>query len=261
MHRLSWDLHLHPAPSADPRWGDGLRLWQAALDAGVHGFVWKSHEEHTVERCHSLPPGPPVAIPSASLNSWATPDSVIGAVEAGARWIWGPSRDADGRLAWDIPLPGWWPELKAELAALSHPVVVATSHLDSKGRAELAAAAAELPLVHCTVTHSLYIPQDEADTLAGFECAFEFDLYTYIYPLPGRPTGDLVEQARRLVQRGVLVYIASDAGQAHVGNPFEFSGRVLTDLARGVGDDLVESLADENPSRFVRQVLPTEVHL
>ena len=55
MPALSYDLHVHPAPSAAPRWGDGDRIWQAAAAAGVRGFVWKAHEEHTVARCLELP--------------------------------------------------------------------------------------------------------------------------------------------------------------------------------------------------------------
>ena len=44
MPQLSWDLHLHPAPSTAPRWGDGLQVWQAASEAGAR--VWMSRIGH-----------------------------------------------------------------------------------------------------------------------------------------------------------------------------------------------------------------------
>ena len=259
MPQLSWDLHLHPAPSTAPRWGDGLQLWQAAGEAGLRGFVWKSHEEHTAQRARGLPPGPPTAIGSASLNAWASLPSVLGAVNDGARWIWGPSRDSKGRLAWDLPLPAWWPELRSMLPTLPHPVVLATSHLDAAGRLELARAAADVRDVHCSVTHSLYLPAEEATVLADLGCAFELDLYTAVHPVPDRQYGDLVVQATALRETGGLVYLSSDAGQKQVGNPFEFSSRVLNDLAEKAGYDLIAELAVQNPAEFVGRVLPAEV--
>jgi hypothetical protein len=259
MAQLSWDLHLHPAPSATPRWGDGLQIWEAARDAGVRGFVWKSHEEHTAQRARALPPGPPIAIGSASLNGWATVDSVMEAVALGARWIWGPSRDADGRLAWDLALPPWWPELRSAIATLPHSIVLATSHLDPTGRLEFARSAAEHPALRCSVTHSLYVPTEEATMLAKLGCAFEFDLYTSVHPVPGRPQGDLLARAESLCETGSLVYITSDAGQAHVGNPFAFSKRILGELEDKHGGSLIDELAVRNPAALVSGVLPAEV--
>jgi len=259
MSQLSWDLHLHPAPSATPRWGDGLQIWEAARDAGVRGFVWKSHEEHTAQRSRALPPGPPTAIGSASLNAWATLNNVMEAVALGARWIWGPSRDSEGRLAWELPLPPWWPELRSALATLPHSVVLATSHLDAAGRLEFARTAAERPTIRCSVTHSLYVPTEEATVLAKLGCAFEFDLYTAVHPVPGRPQGDLLMRAASLWETGSFVYLTSDGGQAHLGNPFEFSSRVLTDLSAKSGSGLVDELAVRNPAKLVGTVLPAEV--
>jgi hypothetical protein len=259
MSQLSWDLHLHPAPSATPRWGDGLRIWEAARDAGVRGFVWKSHEEHTAQRSRALPPGPPTAIGSASLNAWANVESVMEAVALAARWIWGPSRDSEGRLAWDLPLPPWWPELRSALATVSQSVVLATSHLDAAGRLELARTAAERPTVRCSVTHSLYLPARETAALSELGCAFEFDLYTAVHPVADRPQGDLLTQAASLRETGSFVYVTSDGGQAQLGNPFEFSARVLSDLAAKSGTGFVDELAVRNPAELVGTVLPAEV--
>src|SRR5690242_2100822 len=108
---LSWDLHVHPGPPRLGRWGGGLEVWNAAREAGLEGFVWKSHEEHTAKACSLLPAGPPFAVASATLNPWASPDSVAEAVGAGARWVWGPTKRPDGVVGWDLPLPDWWSEL------------------------------------------------------------------------------------------------------------------------------------------------------
>ncbi len=251
MRHFSWDLHLHPGPSSAPRWGDGLQVWNAARDAGVRGFVWKSHEEHTIDRCRSLPPGPPVAIGSASLNPWATAATVRSALQAGARWIWGPTRNANGDLAWDLPLPSWWPELLPDLPA---GVVLATGHVDAAGREAFAVIASQLSGVYCSVTHSLYLDDNEMIALADLGCAFEFDLYTAAYPVPGRPRRDLLERARELRDHDVFVYLTSDAGQAHVGNPFDFSGRMLDQLATEAGDRLIDELAVEKPEAFVARI-------
>jgi len=247
MSQLSWDLHIHPAPSAAPRWGDGLQIWEAARNAGVRGFVWKSHEEHTAQRCLALPPGPPTAIGSASLNAWASLESVMGALALGARWIWGPSRDAEGGLAWDLSLPRWWPELRATLATLSHAVILATSHLDAAGRLEFARTAAERPNVRCSVTHSLYLPAEEAGSLSELGCAFEFDFYTAVHPVPGRPPGDLLVQAASLRDAGSFVYFTSD------------STRLLSELAASSDNGLIDEVAVRNPAELVGTVLPVEV--
>ena len=256
---LSWDLHLHPGPSAAPRWGDGRRVWDAARAIGLRGFVWKSHEEHTVDRCRALPAGPPLAIASASLNPWTTLEQVIDALDHGARWIWGPSRDADGKPAWDLPLPPWWLELREHLSQVRRSVALATSHLGPAGRRAFAETAAAVPTVASSVTHSLYLDRAEADALGSLGCAFEFDLYTSIYPVPGRPAGDLVELATQRLERGSLAYLTSDAGQAHVGNPFEFSAAVLADLSKRIARPLLHSLAVDGPAEFVGRVLPAEV--
>lgn len=259
MVQLSWDLHLHPGPSFVSRWGDGHRIREAARAAGVQGFVWKSHEEHTVARCRALPPGPPVAIPSATLNVWSTINDVVTAVGSGARWIWGLSRDADGHLAWDLPLPPWWPALRKWLAEADQPIVLATAHLGPQGRREFAEAATSMENAVCSVTHSAFVSPEEAANLAQLGCAFEFDLYTYRFPQQGRPTWDLVERAANLNEAGALVYLASDAGQQHVGNPFDFSAAVLSELVERAGRELIESLAQRNPASFVRHVLPLSV--
>lgn len=255
---LCWDLHLHPAPSSAPRWGDGRRVWEAAREAGVRGFVWKSHEEHTPWRCGELPTGPPHAIGSVSLNPWATLEDVLAALEAGARWIWGSTQDRYGAIGWELPLPCWWPELRRYLSSRGNGcVVLATGHLGREGRETLAAAAAELDRARCSVTHSLYLPFGELCRLARYGCAFEFDAYTYAFPPAGREQGVIERWVDAALEQGCLAYATSDGGQPHTGNPFVFGARVLERLRLRLGPERLSLLAEQGPAALATHVLST----
>jgi hypothetical protein len=251
---LSWDLHVHPGPSRVQRWGDGLRVWNAAREAGVSGFVWKSHETHTVDLCRKLPPGPPHALASASMNPWATVSDVADALERGARWLWGPTIDESGEIMWNTELPPWWPMLLGQLRQLRSRVVLATGHLGANARAELASTAAELGL-HCSVTHSLYLPLDEVESLAAYGCAFEIDAYTYAFP----PVGHLRSNAAQLIELAVehdcIVYATSDGGQVHTGNPFTFGPRVFEGLRPQLGSECLQQLTQSGPAQIAHAVL------
>jgi hypothetical protein len=190
---LSYDLHVHPGPSAVPRWGNGEAVWDAARAAGVRGFVWKSHEEHTSGRCAQLPEHPVRAIGSASLNPWARMPDITAAIEAGAEWVWGPTTSRAGEIAWDLPLPEHWDGLAAWLRACRPRVVLATGHLGSTGRAAMVRLAAEVG-VPCSVTHTLLIGLDEALELARLGAALEIDAYTYLHPPSGRALTDVAKR-------------------------------------------------------------------
>lgn len=252
--QLSWDLHVHPGPTTASRWGDGQRIWQAARNASVSGFVWKSHDEHTARRCRDLPAGPPYAFGSASLNGWARLEDVLQAIEDGAVWIWGATRLAGGRFGWDLELPAWWDELAAHLHGIRTPLVLATGHLGQAGRRSFAEAAAANANVRCSVTHSLYLSAAERDDLRRLGCAFEVDLYTLTHPLPRGAYGDLLSKVERLQGADALVYLTSDAGQAEVGDPYVFSAKTLVALERRVGTDLINALAISGPDTMAAHV-------
>jgi hypothetical protein len=253
---LSWDLHVHPGPSNVPRWGDGRRVWSAAREAGVAGFVWKSHERHTHDLCAELPPGPPHAIGSASLNPWAGVEDVAAAVESGARWVWGPTCTPDGENAWELPLPAWWDELWAELADSDRRFVLATGHLDAEGRRRFAEACAAVPHVTCSVTHSHFLTGDELRSLATTRCAFEFDCFTLTRAIPGRSAGSLPELAGLVLEAGCTAYLTSDGGQASTGDPFRFAAATLEEWRTACGDDLLLTLGRTGPVRFVEEAFP-----
>jgi hypothetical protein len=254
MAGVSYDLHVHPGPSAAPRWGDGRRVWEAAAAAGVRGFVWKAHERHTAELCRALPTGPVRAIGSASLNAWAAPGDVWDAVEGGARWIWGPTLADDGGVGWELPLPEWWDELAARLSGARQRLVLATGHLGTEGRSAVARLARAHEELTCSVTHALYVPADELTALAALGCVFEIDAYTFVTEIAGRERIELATALDVLTSAGALVYFTSDGGQASTGDPFLFGARVLEDIAAAVGRDAAESLGLRNPAAVVAWV-------
>jgi hypothetical protein len=252
MMHLSWDLHIHPAPSSVPRWGDGAAIQAACARAGVAGFVWKSHDMHSARLAAALAPAPR-AFGSASLNAWATPQSVIEALADGARWVWGPTY-RDGKPGWELPLPAEWTAHAAILLAVARSIVLGTGHLGAEGRRTLAALARETPALKCSVTHALYLAPEEVRALAAMGCVFEVDLYTATRAIHGRPDLDLVDGLRRLLDAGVFVYLVTDAGQVDVGDPYVFSERILDDLVDVLGEDTVRMLAVDNPRAVVAHV-------
>jgi uncharacterized protein DUF6282 len=254
MPTLSYDLHVHPGPSARPRWGGGARVYQAAAAAGVRGFVWKAHEEHTVRRVRRLPATPVRVFGSASLNPWAQYADIVAAVQAGALWLWGPTMNPDGEISWDLPLPHSWGPVARFLTELRRPLILATGHLGAKGRAAFAALAAKNDLLLCSITHSLYLPQEEALRLAATGAVFEIDAYTYTNEIEGRIRGDVLEHVQALVGVGALVYFTSDGGQASTGNPFEFGERVLDAIAEKIGPETARLLGVENPASLVHRL-------
>lgn len=254
MPTLSYDLHVHPAPSAAPRWGDGARVWQAAADAGVRGFVWKAHEEHTSGRCRALPAEPVRAIGSASLNPWARVADIVRAIGDGALWLWGPTQDARGEISWDLPLPAIWGDLSPSLSDRPRPLVLATGHLGADGRAAFARLCADSDSLICSITHSLYVPLEEALSHAVSGCAIEVDAFTYAFPPQGFARADARRHVHTLLDAGALVYFTSDGGQAATGNPFAFGARVLDELAEAVGQDVAAVIGLDHPAALVARL-------
>jgi hypothetical protein len=251
---LSWDLHVHPGSVAEGRWGDGSEVREAARQAGVKGLVWKSHGGSTAALTNELTPGSPRVIPSIVLNPSVSPADVHEAIELGVRWIWGPSRHADGSLGWELPLPRSWKEIAEMLGDLAEPIVLATSHLDHAGRHEFATFCSTVPSMLCTVTHSLYLSDHEVTSLAGEGAVFEVDLYTLTRTVRDLPLAPLAPRADLLHSLDSTVYLTSDAGQAAVGNPYVFVREELNKLRVSLGNRL-ERLASSGPERVARHIL------
>jgi hypothetical protein len=248
---LSYDLHVHPGPSRAPRWGTGVEVLRAAEAAGVHGFVWKAHEQHTPSLCAQLPPSPVRAFGSASLNPWSARDDVLEALDQGARWLWGPTMSEVGEIGWELELPEYWPELADDLRDMGTRRVLATGHLGTAGRMQLARFAAASPYLLCSVTHTLYVRPQELLELAAEGVAFEIDAFTLRHDLPGRTRQEPGEVIEGLLTAGALVYFTSDGGQADTGNPFVFGAETLAQLAALIGDAYAEDIGVASPKAIV----------
>jgi hypothetical protein len=250
---LSWDLHVHPGRTAEGRWGDGGQLRRAAQRAGVAGFVWKSHRgTGTHTDCQKLPHSLPYALPSITLNRDVRAVHLRRAVNLGVRWIWGPSRLADGSLGWDLPLPDGWREMREVLIASEKPLAVATSHLGNAGRREFAQLAQASPHITCSVTHSLYLQDAEVRTLAELGTVFEADLYTMFNDVRSSPIAELSARADLCWSLGTSIYLTSDAGQMSTGDPYEFVAQCLSSLA--LPADMKGVLATAAPREVAAQV-------
>jgi hypothetical protein len=252
--QLSWDLHVHPGPSSVPRWGTGAEIQAACARAGVAGFVWKSHEGHTARACRDLPADGPRAIGSASLNAWATPDSVSEAIADGAGWVWGPTY-VEGGVGWDLPLPEQWAAFMALLAKVSRPLVLGTGHLGAAGRRAFAEFAAATPNLTCGVTHSLYLDATEVAELHGLGCLFEVDLYTSSRAIHGRPRTDLVSGIAALRAAGAWVYVTTDCGQKDVGDPYAFSRATLDTFAAAIGEEAATEVVIDHPRQLALRIV------
>jgi hypothetical protein len=246
--QLSWDLHLHPGPSDQGRWGDGRRVWAAASAAGLTGFVWKEHARRIEADAALLPGGGARCLASLVMNEWAAAADVAQSLAAGVQWYWGPTRDAQQQLRWDLDLPAWWPEARELLLSSALPVVLSTGHLNSLGRRELAQTAEARGNLRCSVTHSRYLGEPELRELVALGCALEYDLFTDSYPIAGRPDRPLAAALCDAVELGGTVYLTSDAGQHAVGNPFDFAARKLTELERLTSTSIVREVARTGPA-------------
>jgi len=248
---LSYDLHVHPGPSKAPRWGTGAEVQKAAEVAGVRGWVWKAHEQHTPQLCAALPESPVRVFGSASLNPWATMETVLQALDDGATWLWGPTVSPEGETGWELGLPSYWDELADELRHVGIRRILATGHLDGSGRARFAELGARGTDLLCSVTHALYVPPAELVELAAQGAAFEIDAYTLRHDLPGRVRHRVEDALDVLYLAGALVYFTSDGGQEATGNPFVFGAESLDELERRIGGARAEELGVSGPAAVV----------
>lgn len=114
MNRLPgiFDMHIHTAPDIAPRKTDDLELARAAAEAGMSGFMIKSHLGSSVERAYLINKMVPniqvfgglvLNFPIGGLNPFAV-DSYV---RLGAKEVWMPSLSAEYTLAYQkahVPL-------------------------------------------------------------------------------------------------------------------------------------------------------------
>ena len=93
------DLHVHTAPDLVPRCVSDLEMTRRARQAGMAGFVIKSHHAPTADRaalCSTLIADVRV-VGSVTLNHYVgglNACAVEGAAQSGARVVWLPTTDA-----------------------------------------------------------------------------------------------------------------------------------------------------------------------
>lgn len=103
------DLHVHTAPDLVPRCVSDLEMTRRAQQAGMAGFVIKSHHAPTADRatiCTTLVAGVRV-VGSVTLNHYVgglNACAVEGAARSGARVVWLPTTDAANEAG---ILAGW----------------------------------------------------------------------------------------------------------------------------------------------------------
>ena len=114
MDKISgvFDMHVHTAPDIAPRKTDDLELAKAAAEAGMGGFLLKSHLGSTVERAYLINRMVPnirvfgsvvLNFPIGGLNPFAV-DSYV---RLGAKEVWMPTLSAEYTLSYQrahVPL-------------------------------------------------------------------------------------------------------------------------------------------------------------
>jgi hypothetical protein len=107
-----FDMHVHTAPDIAPRKTDDLELAKAAAEAGMGGFLLKSHLGSTVERAYLINRMVPnirvfgglvLNFPIGGLNPFAV-DSYV---RLGAKEVWMPTLSAEYTLTYQrahVPL-------------------------------------------------------------------------------------------------------------------------------------------------------------
>jgi Family of unknown function (DUF6282) len=99
------DMHIHTAPDIAPRKVDDLTLAKAAADAGMGGFIIKSHLGSSVERAYMVNQQVPNirAFGSVVLNypiGGLNPFAVDSFVRLGAKEVWMPTLSAQHTLTY-----------------------------------------------------------------------------------------------------------------------------------------------------------------
>lgn len=125
----AYDMHVHSAPDVMPRKADDFELARRARDAGMAGFVLKSHHVPTADRAtlaNTVVSGVTV-YGSITLNNFVgglNPQAVDIAGRLGAKVVWLPTVDAANEADKLQPKdPGklpYWAKIQQELAKEGH---------------------------------------------------------------------------------------------------------------------------------------------
>ncbi|MCL1992938.1 MAG: DUF6282 family protein [Spirochaetes bacterium] len=187
----AYDLHVHSAPDVLPRKMDDIEMAQRVIEAGMAGYVIKSHYFPTSERAHLIRKMYPKCncLGSVTLNSSVggiNPSAVEMAGRSGAKIVWFPTCDAEHERAHvfggdpNKKLPYWAQiiiqlkeagihtptisildggKLKKEVFEVldiiaSHNMILATGHLSHEEAFALVDAGCERKVKRIIITHA-----------------------------------------------------------------------------------------------------------
>ncbi|MHB8574820.1 MAG: DUF6282 family protein [Dehalococcoidia bacterium] len=288
--RGAFDTHIHSAPDVLPRKFDDIDLAKRALDAGMAGFVLKSHYICTADRAtllNKLHPGIQ-AFGAIALNNSVgglNPLAVDIAGRLGNKVVWFPTVDSANELENvagqkdESKLPYWMSiarELRAQGIAGSwlqvlnedgsitadarqclevignHDMVLATGHISPAAMLPVVKAAREAKVQRIIVTHPEF-----PTTLLSIDQQKELSQYgvfferCYTTPASGKIPWEAVFANVRGVGPASTI-LATDLGQTT--NPYADEGLgMFIDrfLDAGFGDAELRQMVQANP----RQVL------
>ena len=210
----AWDMHIHSGPDVMPRKFDDIELAQHAIEAGMAGFVMKSHFVGTADRANLIRRMFPQvkAYGGLALNNaigGLNPIAVDVAGRLGAKVVWLPTTDAANEQANiagqadESKLP-YWMNIVREMRASgikSEPITI----IDGKGKVTKATRQcleiiAQYDMILATGHVS---PKDEM--LPVVKAAREAKVQRIVITHPEFPSTFLtVEQQRELARYDVL---------------------------------------------------------
>lgn len=264
--RGAFDLHVHAAPDIVPRKCDDLTLARLASQAGMAGFLLKSHLGSTAERAYlvnQVQPGIHVAgglVLNDSIGG-LNPAAVDVFLRLGARCVWMPTQSSSNHkqrkgkpgpgisvldeLGKVVPVVH---EICALIAAAD--AVLATGHLSVAETLALVPVARSMGVKRILVTHAelddVSMPAAVQVELGRVGCFIEHSLIC-IHPAGGSVNFGEIARNIRATGPGSCV-ITTDYGQPD--NPFPAQGLVdFVDrlLRAGFTETDIRQMATGNP--------------
>jgi hypothetical protein len=283
----AYDLHVHGAPDVMPRKADDFELARTAREAGLGGFVLKSHHVPTADRAtlvRQIVPGIDV-LGSITLNHFVgglNAPAVEVAARLGARVVWLPTVDAAneaGVLERDPATRPYWATIQAELkqrghlrppiavvdadgrpvpellavleVVRDHRIALATGHLNPSEIAVVVRAAYDLGIRKVIVTHPEYpavgMTVAQQQELVPYGAIFERAFST---AETGKTTWEAVFAAVRATGPAHNV-ISTDLGQPHGPLPAEGFALAIRRFAAGGFDPAdIRAMTVDTPRRL-----------
>ncbi|MGI8552336.1 MAG: DUF6282 family protein, partial [Dehalococcoidia bacterium] len=260
----SIDLHVHasPDPVASRRY-DAVDLATAAREAGMRGFIFKSHEYPTVAAAYILTK----LIPRIEVFGAISLDDEVGglnpqALEAsakmGARKVWMPTFSAQHWHRWRLNTGGGMtifaedgkmlPVVDDILSLVKqYGMILGTGHLSTEEQLALVKEARRRD-IKTVVTHAdFWIPVDAQVEMARLGAYIEH-AFIALTGFPTRSTAAEIAAAIRAAGPGRSI-LSTDLGQAqNVAPPEGLRVFIATMLAEGFAPAEVEQMVKQNPS-------------